>query len=134
MQIGEVAAQSGLSLRTVRYYEEVGLVVPSGRTDGGFRLYTEGDLARLLVVKLMKPLNFTLEEMRELLETQDRLRDPELEAAERERLRERLASYVERAGDRCAVLRARLEAAEAFVRNLRADAASKSGDLGAITR
>ena len=132
MQIGEVAAQSGLSLRTVRYYEEVGLVVPSGRTVGGFRLYTDADLADLLVVKLMKPLNFTLEEMRELLDTQARLRDPELEDPERERSRERLASYVERATDRCAVLRARLEAAEVFVRDLRRSAAA--GELGANTR
>lgn len=41
MQIGEVAERIGLSLRTIRYYEEVGLVVPSVRSQGGFRLYTE---------------------------------------------------------------------------------------------
>lgn len=119
MRIGEVTARTGLSLRTVRYYEEVGLVVPSGRTDGGFRLYTEADLARLLVVKVLKPLNFTLEEMRDLLETKDRLSDPTIDDAQRARLAERLAAYADRATDRCAVLRARLEAAEAFVHDLR---------------
>jgi MerR family transcriptional regulator, copper efflux regulator len=72
-QIGEVAEAVGLSLRTIRYYEEVGVVPPSGRTAGGFRLYTDGDIERLLLVKQMKPLDFSLEEMRDLLQTRDRL-------------------------------------------------------------
>ncbi|CAM5727047.1 hypothetical protein SBADM41S_09163 [Streptomyces badius] len=46
MQIGEVAARTELSLRTIRHYEETGLVVPSARSRGGFRLYTEYDVAR----------------------------------------------------------------------------------------
>ena len=41
MQIGEVAARTGLSLRSLRHWEEVGLLRPSGRTDGGFRLTHE---------------------------------------------------------------------------------------------
>lgn len=57
-QIGEVAERTGLSLRTIRYYEEVGLITPSARSQGGFRLYTEEDIARLGVVKAMKPLDF----------------------------------------------------------------------------
>jgi DNA-binding transcriptional MerR regulator len=59
MQIGEVAERTALSLRTIRYYEEVGLVPPSARTQGGFRLYTEADVERLLLVKRMKPLEFS---------------------------------------------------------------------------
>ena len=47
MQIGEAAERVGLSIRTIRHYEEVGLIVPSARSGGGFRLYTEPDLARL---------------------------------------------------------------------------------------
>ena len=66
LQIGEVAERAGLSLRTVRYYEEVGLVVPSARTSGGFRLYSGRDVERLLLVKRMKGLRLSLEEMREL--------------------------------------------------------------------
>jgi DNA-binding transcriptional MerR regulator len=66
LQIGEVAESAGLSLRTVRYYEEVGLVVPSARTNGGFRLYSARDVERLLLVKRMKGLRLSLEEMREL--------------------------------------------------------------------
>ena len=67
-QIGEAAERTGLSLRTVRYYEEVGLAAPSRRSDGGFRLYCEDDVQRLLLVKRMKPLGLSLDEMRELLD------------------------------------------------------------------
>ncbi|MEV4219154.1 MerR family transcriptional regulator [Nonomuraea sp. NPDC049725] len=72
VQIGEVAERLGLSLRTIRHYEEVGLVVPE-RTPGGFRLYSETDIGRLALVKRMKPLGFSLDEMRDLLEITDRL-------------------------------------------------------------
>ena len=68
LQIGEAAEKVGLSLRTVRYWEEIGLVEPEARSKGGFRLYSEADLARLLVVKAMKPLGLTLEQMREILD------------------------------------------------------------------
>ena len=71
LQIGEAAERVGLSLRTVRYWEEIGLVAPNARSKGGFRLYSESDLSRLLVVKAMKPLGLTLEEMREILELID---------------------------------------------------------------
>ena len=64
-QIGEVAERVGLSLRTVRYYEEKGLISPERRTDGGFRLYTDENIARLLLIMQMKPLGFSLDEMRE---------------------------------------------------------------------
>lgn len=69
-KIGEVADLTGLSLRSLRYYEEVGLVAPE-RTDGGFRLYSEDDVARILLVRRMKPLEFTLEEMRTFLAAYD---------------------------------------------------------------
>ncbi len=67
LQIGEVAARTGLSLRTIRWYEQEGLVAPTARTGGGFRLYSADDVARLEVIKRMRPLGFALEEMRELL-------------------------------------------------------------------
>ncbi len=44
MHIGELADRTGLSNRTIRHYDEVGLLHPSGRTEGGFRLYTDTDL------------------------------------------------------------------------------------------
>lgn len=66
-QIGEVAERVGLSLRTVRYYEEVGLISPSARSDGNFRLYSTADVERLLTVKSMRPLGLATEEMIELV-------------------------------------------------------------------
>ncbi|MFW6725042.1 MerR family transcriptional regulator [Streptomyces sp. MAR4 CNY-716] len=121
MQIGEVAERTGLSLRTIRHYEEVGLVVPSGRSKGGFRLYTDSDVDRLKVIRRMKPLDFSLEEMRDLLQITDRLGavDDPPAAEERARLTERLDSYRKIADARCETLRARLEMAEDFAATLR---------------
>ncbi|WP_373693401.1 MerR family transcriptional regulator [[Mycobacterium] burgundiense] len=67
LQIGAVAARTALSIKTIRYYDEVGLVVPSARSTGGFRLYTAADVDRLLSIRRMKPLGFSLDEMRRLL-------------------------------------------------------------------
>jgi MerR family copper efflux transcriptional regulator len=81
--------------------------VPSGRTTGGFRVYTDRDLERLLVIRRMKPLGFSLEEMAELLRVVDALADagPDDAPALAERLdgwlaeaRTRHAALVERAG------------------------------------
>lgn len=67
MRIGEFARLSGLSLRTVQYYEKRGLVEPVERTEAGYRLYGEEELARLWFVKRAKLLGLTLEEIRELV-------------------------------------------------------------------
>lgn len=119
MQIGEVAERTGLSLRTIRYYEEVGLVTPSARSQGGFRLYAESDVARLTLAKQMKPLGFHLDEMRELLSTLDPASqaDPPY-ATESERLA-RLREFSGIAEQRCAEMRAKLSAAEGFAAMLR---------------
>ncbi|MDA5140179.1 MULTISPECIES: MerR family transcriptional regulator [Streptomyces] len=119
MQIGEVASRTELSLRTIRHYEETGLVVPSARSQGGFRLYTEADVARLMVVRRMKPLGFTLDEMRALLEATDRLDlGDELSADEREQLLERVRGFERAARQRVADLRTRLARAEEFAATL----------------
>lgn len=67
MHIGELAERTELSLRTLRHYDEIGLLVPSGRSEGGFRLYTESDFARLMLIRRMKPLGYSLEQMGDLL-------------------------------------------------------------------
>jgi len=121
MQIGEVAQRVGLSLRTVRHYEEVGLVIPVGRSQGNFRLYDHDAIARLLVIKQMKPLDFSLEEMRDLLTLRARLGDRQLSADERTALQERLEIYSLAARRRCIALREQLEVAEAFSRTLAED-------------
>ncbi|WP_231127321.1 MerR family transcriptional regulator [Motilibacter aurantiacus] len=113
MRIGEAAERVGLSIRTLRHYEEVGIVRPSARSEGGFRLYTEDDLARLALVKPMKPLGFTLEEMRELLGVLDALAAGEDEAA-----RARLAAFQGVVAARVQALRDQLGVAEEFARSL----------------
>lgn len=67
MHIGELAERTSLSLRTIRHYDEVGLLPATARTEGGFRVYSEDDFERLTVIKAMKPLGFSLEEMAEIL-------------------------------------------------------------------
>ncbi|TDC83195.1 MerR family transcriptional regulator [Actinomadura sp. 7K507] len=114
MQIGEVADRTGLSLRTIRHYEEVGLALPTARSQGGFRLYTDDDVTRLLVIKRMKPLDFTLEEMRDLLAILDQLQAPDTDAATRTELAKRLTVYRSLVEERCAKIRARLSDAEQF--------------------
>lgn len=67
MHIGELAERTGLSHRTIRHYDDVGLLPASTRTEGGFRVYLENDYERLMVIKQMKPLSFSLEEMADIL-------------------------------------------------------------------
>lgn len=116
-QIGEVAERVGLSLRTVRYYEEVGLVTPSDRTAGGFRLYTDDDVERLELVKHLKPLGFSLDTMNELLELHARVVAGQSQPDDRQRLEE----YVQDALQRCEQLRLELEAAEQLAARLESD-------------
>ncbi|GAA4729861.1 MerR family transcriptional regulator [Modestobacter marinus] len=115
MQIGQVAERIGLSLRTIRFYEENGLVVPTSRTEGGFRLYSEADVARFEVIKRMKPLGFSLEEMQELLTL---LQDLEQASGDREQLLARLREFHEAAVARVAALRDQLAVAEGFAGTL----------------
>ncbi|WP_208818228.1 MerR family transcriptional regulator [Streptomyces marokkonensis] len=120
MQIGEVAARTELSLRTIRHYEETGLVIPSARSQGGFRLYTESDVQRLMVIRRMKPLGFTLEQMRDLLDATDRLdRAGTADGAEREALLERVRTYEQDARRKIEELRVQLVRAEDFAATLR---------------
>lgn len=119
MQIGEVAARTELSLRTIRHYEETGLVSPSARSQGGFRLYTETDVQRLMVIRRMKPLGFTLDQMRDLLDATDRLdSDDALDTGERETLLERVRTYQQAAAEQVEKLRIQLERAEDFATTL----------------
>lgn len=115
-QIGEVADEVGLSLRTIRYYEEIGLVTPSGRTDGGFRLYTDTDIERLRLVKALKPVGMSLETMADLLNAADRLAD----SSDRKRAaaESRLENVLELALKRCDELEKRLNEARHVLREL----------------
>jgi MerR family copper efflux transcriptional regulator len=113
--IGAVAERTGLSLRTLRHWDEVGLVTPSGRSDGGFRLYTEADVERILLVRRMKPLGFSLDEMAELLDVADRLAAGQAIGADDVVLRDRLDQFVATARERRADLARKLDMADELI-------------------
>lgn len=108
LQIGEVATRTELSIKTIRHYDEVGLVVPSARSTGGFRLYTHTDVERLLAIRRMKPLGFTLDEMRDLLAALDTLATATSTEAQREAATAFLANCHTRAQQACEKLHRQL--------------------------
>jgi DNA-binding transcriptional MerR regulator len=72
LQIGEVAERTGVTQRTLRFYEEKGLLNPPSRMDGGFRLYSEEDVERVEKIKqLQKLLGFSLAEIKELVDADE---------------------------------------------------------------
>jgi len=72
LQIGEAAEQAGITQRTLRYYEEKGLLDPPSRMEGGFRLYTPEDIERVGRIRQLKELlGFSLAEIKEMLEADD---------------------------------------------------------------
>ena len=75
LQIGEVAEQLGLTPRTLRYYEEIGLLDPPSRMEGGFRLYSATDIDRLeSIVQLKRLLGFSLREIKQVVEAMESLK------------------------------------------------------------
>lgn len=73
-QIGEVADRTGVTQRTLRFYEEKGLLNMPLRMDGGFRLYTEADIKRVEQIKqLQNLLGLSLAEIKEMVESQEAL-------------------------------------------------------------
>lgn len=101
LQIGEAAARTELSIKTIRHYDEVGLVVPSARSTGGFRLYTASDIERLLAIRRMKPLGFSLDEMRQLLAALDILNNVSATKAQRAQALTYVTECHTRAQDAC---------------------------------
>ncbi|WP_437723356.1 MerR family transcriptional regulator [Sorangium sp. So ce861] len=63
LKVGDLAKQTGLSVRTLHYYEEIGLLSPSHRTASGHRMYSAGDVARLQQIKSLRELGFSLEQI-----------------------------------------------------------------------
>lgn len=116
MQIGELAERTGLSIRTLRHYDEIGLLRPSARSEGGFRLYTADDESRLLLIRRMKPLGYSLEQMGELLAVVDGLASSPDDAA----LRTRFDEIRREAAERRDGLRRQLDAADEFLAQLAA--------------
>lgn len=68
LKVGDLAKQTGVSVRTLHYYDEIGLLSPSHRTEAGYRLYGEADIIRLQQIVSLRQLGFSLEQIRECLE------------------------------------------------------------------
>ncbi len=129
-QIGDVAERVGLSLRTVRYYEELGLVVPEKRTEGGFRLYSQDQIDRLDLVKDMKPLGFSVQEIGELLDARDAVTSSTTDEPAYLRARERMIFYAEAAAKRCVELRMQLARGESLTAQLDREAHRPRARIG----
>ena len=92
LQIGEVAERTGVTQRTLRFYEEKGLLRPPSRMDGGFRLYSEDDVTRVAHIRrLQNLLGLTLAEIKEMVEAEEMLQElraqyrPDWDASEKKR-------------------------------------------------
>src|SRR5215216_4738902 len=99
LQIGEVADRTGVTQRTLRFYEERGLLKPPTRMEGGFRLYSEDDVARVTQIRRLQDLlGLTLAEIKDMVEAEEVKEElratyrPDLEVDER---RERVAKRIE---------------------------------------
>jgi DNA-binding transcriptional MerR regulator len=71
LKVGELAKRTGLTVRTLHHYDEIGLLKPSLHTEAGYRLYTPGDVARLQQVLSLRQLGFSLEEVKGCLDRPD---------------------------------------------------------------
>ncbi len=70
MRVGELAAHFGLNPKTIRYYEEIGLLKRAGRSASGYRLYTQRDVERVGFIRRAKMLGLSLDEIRDILSVQ----------------------------------------------------------------
>ena len=102
LQIGEVAERTGVTQRTLRFYEEKGLLKPPSRMDGGFRLYSEADVKRVTQIRRLQDLlGVALADIKEMVDAEEMLRElraqynPESDVAEKRRQLEKAKEVVE---------------------------------------
>jgi len=114
LQIGEVAERTGVTQRTLRFYEEKGLLKPPTRMEGGFRLYSEEDVRRVEQIRrLQKLLGFTLAEIKEMVEAEEvkwQLRAEYRPQADLRERRERTTKALEVTERQCALIRQKVDA------------------------
>ena len=103
LQIGEVAERTSVTQRTLRFYEEKGLLRPPTRMDGGFRLYSEDDVTRVEHIRqLQNLLGVTLAEIKEMVDAEEVLQElkaqyrPEADASEKRRQLQKAIDVVTR--------------------------------------
>jgi MerR family copper efflux transcriptional regulator len=105
VNIGEAAARAGVPAKTIRYYEEIGLVAPAPRTAGGYRAYDDDDVHVLRFVQRARSLGFSVNECRQLL---DLYRDPHRMSGEVKALTVRRIAEIDRKMAELAAMRATL--------------------------
>ncbi|GIP31785.1 MerR family transcriptional regulator [Paenibacillus sp. J2TS4] len=71
ISIKEVKNQTGITVRTMRYYDQIGLLAPSAKSEGGHRLYSEQDLQKLQQIQFLKTMGFSLDEIKEMISDPD---------------------------------------------------------------
>jgi DNA-binding transcriptional MerR regulator len=98
--IGEAALRSGVKVPTIRYYEQIGLLVPPPRTEGNRRLYGDADLQRLAFIRHSRELGFEIDAIRTLLSLQE--------------------DQNQSCASACSIAKARLEEVEQRIRSLKA--------------
>jgi MerR family mercuric resistance operon transcriptional regulator len=70
--IGKLAAETGINIETIRYYERIGLIATPARTAGGYRIYDEQSIRRLTFIRRSRELGFSLDDINILLRVADR--------------------------------------------------------------
>jgi MerR family transcriptional regulator, copper efflux regulator len=105
MNIGEAAARSGVPAKTIRYYEDVGLIRPAPRAGNGYRAYSQRDVHVLRFVQRARSLGFSVQDCRQLLAL---YQDPERTSAEVKALTERRIADIDRKIEELAGMRATL--------------------------
>lgn len=128
-QIGEIAGRVGLSQRTIRHYDDLGIIKPSARTVGGFRLYTEADVRRFQLIKPFKPLGIGLDGVRAVIEALDVLDAPGSDAVALSEARARIESIIELIAERRQELEEAIQMSTATVAELHAAVESTSERL-----
>lgn len=104
--IGGLAKQTGTKVQTIRYYEQIGLLAPPERTDGGQRRYNEDDVDRLSFIRHARQLGFPLDSIREIIDLSD---DPNRPCHEVDEIARRQLHDVEQRIVRLEALRTELQ-------------------------
>lgn len=76
LQIGELSAQTGVPSKTIRYYEDIGLLPKPQRAENGYRVYSQDDVERLQFIRRARALDFALDEIAEILAFRERNEPP----------------------------------------------------------
>jgi DNA-binding transcriptional MerR regulator len=121
-RVGEIAEHLGVSPRTIKYYEEIGLVEPEERSRGGFRLYGEREVERIERILRMKGMGYSLAAIREILTIRDAVQEADKVTVLRTAI-EHLKVREREAGGRILRMREDLALAETLRQDLERDIA-----------